>query len=470
MVARARRCSTPRRRRASRSCSAGDAEQAAGDGDAEAAADAGASQARAAARARGRRGGRTRRVRAGRGLAGARCGGGGRRLRRRRRARRAQPGAAVLRTASRWSCRARRIARRRRCRRGAGGAAAGAGASAAAGGAGGKVNINTATAAELDTLPGVGAVDGGEDRRRPRGQRSLRDGRRTSNACPASATRSSRRSRTRLRRLTVSPRPAPPLPPRPALPPVLALRPGPLGVLRRRVRRRAVLGGGGVRRRGRSGARGCGACRRRAAALRARHARTMRPAGHPRSAPRAAAVPGRPCMSPGRRLPARRRGGWRFEAVEDADAGLYGAQCVARTRRHRGARWTCGCASPTAQTCRATATCSRRTASLAAPAERSAACCWQRGVAAVAPSGRRRRSRAHDALGVLLGVRARALEVLGRRGRRRRRRAAGARLRWRGALDEGDVYAAFKASGLAHLVAVSGAHLVMVCAFAGAAL
>ena len=67
-------------------------------------------------------------------------------------------------------------------------------------------------------------------------------------------------------------------------------------------------------------------------------------------------------------------------------------------------------------------------------------------------------------------MRARALEVLGRLdgdgGAVLQALVCGAR----GALDEGDVYAAFKASGLAHLVAVSGAHLVMVCAFAGAAL
>ncbi len=40
---------------------------------------------------------------------------------------------------------------------GVGGVSAGAGASAPTGGASGKVNINTASAAQLDTLPGVGA-------------------------------------------------------------------------------------------------------------------------------------------------------------------------------------------------------------------------------------------------------------------------------------------------------------------------
>ena len=78
------------------------------------------------------------------------------------------------------------------------------------------------------------------------------------------------------------------------------------------------------------------------------------------SEPRAAAGPGRPCMSPGRRLPARRRRGcasrrWRMRMRVSTEPSASRARVW-----RRGERWTCGCASPTARTCRATATCSRQ--------------------------------------------------------------------------------------------------------------
>ena len=265
----------------------------------------------------------------------------------------------------------------------------------------------------------------------------------------------------------MSPRPAPPLPPRPALPPVLACglglwascaavcaaaqfwEAGACVAVGAAALAAAVLAAVALLRCGRGtlarcallgilvgAACGCGA----GASL---HVAWQEAAGE----------------APGR---------LRFEAVEDADAGLYGAQCVARTRLASGRavdvrlRFADGADVPRYGDV------FEAEASLAAPAERSAAWCWQRGVAAVATVRQAAPVARHDALGVLLGVRARALEVLGRLdgdgGAVLQALVCGAR----GALDEGDVYAAFKASGLAHLVAVSGAHLVMVCAFAGA--
>ncbi len=149
----------------------------------------------------------------------------------------------------------------------------------------------------------------------------------------------------------------------------------------------------------------------RCCAAGAARSQAMRPAGHPRR----------------RRVRLRCRGvlhvAWqeaageapgrlRFEAVEDADAGLYGAQCVARTRLASGRavdvrlRFADGADVPRYGDV------FEAEASLAAPAERSAAWCWQRGVAAVATVRQAAPVARHDALGVLLGVRARALEVL----------------------------------------------------------
>ena len=123
----------------------GDAEQAAGDGDAEAAADAGASQA-APAPLRVHVGGAV--------LDAVEAAGGfaeGAARDALNLARAVSDGEQVVVPSE------ADIAAQEAVSAGAGGAAAGAGASAAAGGAGGKVNINTASAAQLDTLPGVGA-------------------------------------------------------------------------------------------------------------------------------------------------------------------------------------------------------------------------------------------------------------------------------------------------------------------------
>lgn len=137
----------------------GDAEQAAGDGDAEAAADAGASQA-APAPLRVHVGGAVAApgvydlAEGARVLDAVEAAGGfaeGAARDALNLARAVSDGEQVVVPSE------ADIAAQEAASAGAGGAAAGAGASAAAGGAGGKVNINTASAAQLDTLPGVGA-------------------------------------------------------------------------------------------------------------------------------------------------------------------------------------------------------------------------------------------------------------------------------------------------------------------------
>lgn len=156
-----------------------------------------------------------------------------------------------------------------------------------------------------------------------------------------------------------------------------------------------------------------------------------------------------------------------FEALEDADVGLYGAQCIARTHLESGReikvrlRFSEDIAAPRygdlfeAQV------------SLSVPDERSASWCWQKGIAAIATMHETTPLTRHDAFGVLLSVRARALETLsqieGDAGAVLQALVCGSRK----ALNKGEIYSAFKTSGLAHLVAVSGAHLVMVCSFAG---
>ncbi|RDB62319.1 DNA internalization-related competence protein ComEC/Rec2 [Gordonibacter sp. 28C] len=159
----------------------------------------------------------------------------------------------------------------------------------------------------------------------------------------------------------------------------------------------------------------------------------------------------------------------RFEAMEDADAGLYGAQCVGRTRLSGGRavdvrlRFADGAAVPRYGDV------FEADVSLAAPDERAADWCWQRGIAATATVRHAVPAERSDALGMLLGMRARAVEVIAGTGGEGAAVLRALVCGDRTALDGTDVYDSFKTAGLAHLVAVSGAHLVLVCAFAGAA-
>lgn len=158
----------------------------------------------------------------------------------------------------------------------------------------------------------------------------------------------------------------------------------------------------------------------------------------------------------------------RLEAVEDASANRYGTQCVARTQLSNGRS-----VEVEVRLDEDSATSLRygdvfeAKASLAAPSKKSAAFCWQRGIAATATVHDAKKIERHDVFGMLLLLRSHALEALGAQ------HGEGAAVLQalvcgaRSALDGTDVYEAFKVSGLAHLVAVSGAHLVIVGSFVG---
>lgn len=160
----------------------------------------------------------------------------------------------------------------------------------------------------------------------------------------------------------------------------------------------------------------------------------------------------------------------RFEALEDGDAGLYGAQCVARVRLASGRAVDVRLRFPEGAPVPRYGDVFEAEASLSAPGEREADRCWQRGTAATATLRQMDAVERRDALGALLGVRARAARAIAGAGGEGAAVLRALVCGDRTALDETDAYGAFKTSGLAHLVAVSGAHLVIVCAFAGSAL
>lgn len=160
-------------------------------------------------------------------------------------------------------------------------------------------------------------------------------------------------------------------------------------------------------------------------------------------------------------------GMWRFEAVEDGREGMFGASCVMRTVLADGrealvrVRFDDGIEAP-----RYGEVLVAR-AALSAPGGSSSAYCWRAGMSAEA--------RAHDVVplertglvGALVSARMRAIDQIAAAGEGDGPAVLAALVcGWRGLLEEAGAYDAYKATGLAHLVAVSGAHLSIVAACA----
>ena len=158
---------------------------------------------------------------------------------------------------------------------------------------------------------------------------------------------------------------------------------------------------------------------------------------------------------------------FRFEAVEDGRAGLFGSTCAARTTLSSGQSINVQLHFDKDAALPSYGDVFEVHVSLAMPKPSQLERCWQQSIAAQATVQEMCPLVRHDMLGILLDVRSRAVSLLGERAGE-----GGAVLQAllcgdRTALDKTDVYESFKVTGLAHLIAVSGAHLVIVCAFVG---
>ena len=161
----------------------------------------------------------------------------------------------------------------------------------------------------------------------------------------------------------------------------------------------------------------------------------------------------------------------RFEMVADGSKGLYGASCFARAEVPGVGATVVRLRFDEDEAVPRYGDVVEADATLSAPSGASASYCWRQGAALEGTARRVERVARADALGALANVRNRAIDALVREdGGDGGAVLAALVCGWRGALEEGDAYAAYQASGLAHLVAVSGAHLSIVAGCAAALL
>ena len=105
---------------------------------------------------------------------------------------------------------------------------------------------------------------------------------------------------------------------------------------------------------------------------------------------------------------------------------------------------------------------------VSAPSQTREAYCWQKGAVANVKLRTCEQAGRADVLGMLTAIRQQAITLLTQPQRIDNGLAAALVCGWRGALDE-ETYRDFQVSGLAHVVAVSGAHLSIMVAFVASA-
>lgn len=157
-------------------------------------------------------------------------------------------------------------------------------------------------------------------------------------------------------------------------------------------------------------------------------------------------------------------GRWLFEALADGTEGMYGSSCFARTTLPDGADVVVRVQLPQDEVAPRYGSVFEATATLATPTKSAAAYAWRQGAVFDARARDVAYVERTGMIATLLAVRNHSIDLLAQQGGGGAGLLAALVCGWRSDLSE-ESYAVFKATGLAHLVAVSGAHLSLVSAF-----
>ena len=154
----------------------------------------------------------------------------------------------------------------------------------------------------------------------------------------------------------------------------------------------------------------------------------------------------------------------RVEVIADGSTSSFGATCLARVTDAQGSTVVARVSLPQGANAPSYGSLYEGYGAISAPSETQAAYCWQKGAVATVKLRVCAQLARNDTLGLLVDIREKAIDLLTNPLRGDAGLAAAVVCGWRGSLPE-EVYQDFQVSGLAHIVAVSGAHLSIVVAF-----